>query len=218
MRFLRSDDARGAARLYVLGDLFDAWIGDDDDSPLSECVFGATNALASAGIAVFVMRGNRDFLLGSDAAARGGFTLIDDPCVIDLWGVPTVLTHGDDLCTDDAAYQAYRRRIRSRWSRRALLALPLAIRRAIARYARNRSERAKQTKSTEIMDVNAQAVHRRFVDSGAHRMIHGHTHRPGTHHHEIDGAQRERWVLADWPDRGSYLRATATGLEAVPVC
>lgn len=213
VRFLRGEQARDAAALYILGDLFDAWIGDDDRSALSERVFAEIAALAEAGTRVYFMPGNRDFLIGETAAARGKFTLLDDPSVIDLWGIPTVLTHGDDLCTDDAPYQAYRRRVRSPWSRRALLALPLVIRRAIARYARGKSERAKQTKSMQIMDVNAQAVRARFVQCGARRMIHGHTHRPGTHRHEFEGAVCERHVLADWPGAGSYLRATPAGLE-----
>ncbi len=217
LRFLRDAHARSAAALYILGDLFDAWIGDDDTAPLIEQVFAATGALASAGTPVYFMPGNRDFLLGSRAAARGGFTLLDDPTVIDLWGTRTVLTHGDDLCTDDAPYQAYRRRIRSSWSRRSLLALPLAVRRAIARYARARSERAKSVKSMQIMDVNEDAVRARFAQSGARRMIHGHTHRPATHRHEVGGLICERWVLADWAEAGSFLRATPDRLESVAI-
>lgn len=217
IRFLRSAEARDAAALYILGDLFDTWIGDDDTSTLNERVLAATAELSRAGTAVFFMPGNRDFLLGSDAAGRGGFKLLADPTVIDLWHVPTVLTHGDDLCTDDAPYQAYRQRIRSSWSRRALLTLPLTVRRGIARYARSRSERAKQSKAMAIMDVNERAVRDRFVQCGARRMIHGHTHRPGTHRHDIDGVGCERWVLADWPGTGSFLRATSAGLEVVPI-
>lgn len=214
VRFLRSDQAREASALYILGDLFDAWIGDDDCSALSERVLAEIAALAGAGTPVYFMPGNRDFLIGRAAATRGKFTLLDDPTVIDLWGTPTVLTHGDDLCSDDVPYQAYRRRVRSPWIRRALLALPLGVRRAIARYARGKSERAKQSKSMLIMDVNAHAVHARFVQCGARLMIHGHTHRPGTHRYEIEGVVCERHVLADWPGAaGSYLRATPAGLE-----
>jgi UDP-2,3-diacylglucosamine hydrolase len=215
--FLRGE-ARGASALYVLGDLFDFWIGDDDlANEANERVLAAFKALANAGTAVYFLPGNRDFLLSARAAARAGMTLLPDPTTIDLFGRTSVLTHGDDLCTDDFRYQAFRSRIRSPWSERFLLSLPLFVRRGIARYARRQSEREKARKSAAIMDVNAEAVATRFRRAGCDLMIHGHTHRPARHQHLVDGTMRERWVLADWHDSGSYLRVTANTIAEMRI-
>jgi UDP-2,3-diacylglucosamine hydrolase len=161
------------------------------------------------------MHGNRDFLFGARAAARGGLRLIADPTRRDLFRVPTLLMHGDSLCTDDIRYQRYRARVRRPRVVRLFLALPRAARRAIGLGLRRFSESEKGAKSAAIMDVNAGAVEAALRASGCPRLIHGHTHRPGHHAHVVDGRACERWVLGDWYERGSYLRCDERGCEAM---
>lgn len=216
---LLGEEARGAQALYILGDLFEYWLGDDDRSdPLVESVLAALRALATSGVAIRFIHGNRDFLIGRDAAERGGFALLGEPIATDLFGRRALILHGDTLCTDDFAYQRYRRRIRSRWMQGLLRTLPLAARRAIAQTLRRRSERDKQAKPMTIMDVNAEAVAALYRAHDVDLVIHGHTHRPAHHRSIVDGRARERWVLQDWHDRrGGYLLATPTGIEAVTI-
>ena len=213
-RFLDTE-ARGAEALYVLGDLFEAWVGDDDPSTAGAFVADRLRTLADSGVPVRFIRGNRDFLLGEDFARATGATLLDDPTRIDLYGRPTVLLHGDTLCTGDAAYQRFRAQVHDPAWQRATLALPLADRMAMAQALRGESEGAKQGKSVEIMDVASAAVERAFEDCGCDLMIHGHTHRPGRHVHRVAGRDRERWVLPDWYGRGGYLEASPEGIRAV---
>lgn len=216
-RFLR-EQAREASALYILGDLFEYWIGDDDiGARFNEQILAAIRALGEAGVPVNFMPGNRDFLLGATAAERARMTLLADPTVADLCGQRTLLMHGDSLCTDDTNYQAYRRRVHSPRLQRLYAALPLSARRGIARYARYRSAHAKQDKPAAIMDVNAQAVAAAFRAAQCTRMIHGHTHRPARHEHVVDGVRCERWVLADWYASGSFLRVTADSVASVPL-
>lgn len=215
--FLRSH-AHEARSLYILGDLFDYWIGDDDRSnPLQVATLRALATLARDGVQVLFMHGNRDFLVGSGAADDARMTLLPDPSVIDLFGQPVLLMHGDTLCTDDRAYQRYRRLVRNRPVQRSLGALPIGWRHAIARRLRAQSESGKRLKPAEIMDVNETAVAAAFRRSGAKVLIHGHTHRPARHAHTVDGELRERIVLPDWDEHGGFLRATAAGIEAVVV-
>lgn len=217
-RFLRfvGEEARGARALFILGDLFDHWLGDDDaDEPFNRDVLGALGSLAASGVEVALLHGNRDFLLSGRAAARAGLQLIHDPTVLELYGIRTLLVHGDTLCTDDLRYQRYRARVRRPAVVRTFLALPRVLRRAIALGMRSVSENEKDVKPPEIMDVAVPTVEAALRAHGYPRLIHGHTHRPGRHLHEIDGQTCERWVLADWYRRASYLRCDAWGCASV---
>jgi UDP-2,3-diacylglucosamine hydrolase len=163
------------------------------------------------------MHGNRDFLFSQGAARRDGLELLADPTVRDLFGTRTLLTHGDLLCTDDVRYQRYRARVRRPGVTRAFLALPRTVRHAIGGGLRRVSETEKRAKAPVIMDVNTGAVEETLRRHAYPRLIHGHTHRPGRHVHVVDGHVCERWVLADWYERGSYLRCDERGCEAVPL-
>jgi UDP-2,3-diacylglucosamine hydrolase len=203
--------ARAADALYILGDLFEAWLGDDDDSPLGAEVADELAALASAGMPVAFIRGNRDFLLGHAWAARCGMRLIPDPTVIDLYGEPTLLLHGDLLCTDDAGYQAFRRQVRDPLWQAAFLAQPLDARRAFAAQARAASGEHQNAVGERITDVAGDTVAATFRRYGLNRMIHGHTHRPAVHQLVVDGRSCERVVLADWYAHGEVLRVRPDG-------
>jgi UDP-2,3-diacylglucosamine hydrolase len=169
----------------------------------------------AARIPVYFMHGNRDFLLAERFAAETGARLLPDPTVIDLYGTPTLLMHGDTLCTDDTQYQAFRSQVRDpRWQQ-AALSRPLEERLAIARGMRGQSEGAKQGKAMEIMDVAPAAVEAAFTSSDCGVLIHGHTHRPARHVHRVGGMDKVRWVLPDWYERGGYLEASPAGLRAV---
>ena len=208
--------AREADALYILGDLFEYWAGDDDLSdPLNASVAAGLKALTATGTPVYLMHGNRDFLMLEGFARASGGQLIADPLVVQLYGTPTLLLHGDTLCTEDSSYQALRKRVRSRWRQRAFLLQPLWLRRIEIERARAISERAKQIKPADIMDVTRSAVEDSFRASGCRRMVHGHTHRPGHHTHLVDGHPCERWVLSDWYRHGQYLRIGPEG--CVPV-
>jgi UDP-2,3-diacylglucosamine hydrolase len=198
--------ARDAQAVYILGDLFDSWIGDDElGDRFPAGIAAALRGVTQAGVCVYVAHGNRDFLLGARFAAETGVTLLPERNLIDIDGAPTLLSHGDELCVGDVAYQQYRARIRSPESQRRLLALPLFVRRLIARWLRRKSRRATSLKAESIMDVDEVEVATTFRDTGVARMIHGHTHRPATHSIDVDGRRRERVVLADWRDEGEYL-------------
>ena len=206
--------ARNAAAVYILGDLFDAWLGDDQlREPFARAVGDSLRALSDAGVALYVARGNRDFLLGDAFASAVGATLLPEQQIVDVGGMRLVVLHGDELCTGDADYQAYRTRMRSDTTRRRLLAMPYFVRRGIAWYLRRRSRKANALKPESIMDVEPDAVADMFRRHGVTRMIHGHTHRPALHSLDVDGQPRERIVLADWNDRGHYLEASAAGLH-----
>ncbi|MBI3141128.1 MAG: UDP-2,3-diacylglucosamine diphosphatase [Rhodocyclales bacterium] len=214
-RFLQGP-ARNARALYVLGDLFEYWAGDDDlDDPFNGEVCAALRGLSESGVAVFFMAGNRDFLLGAAFARAAGLTLLAEPARLDLEGTPTLLMHGDTLCTDDAQYQAFRAQVRTADWQRSFLAQPLAERKGRIEALRRESEAQKRIKPMAIMDVNAQAVAEVLREHGCTRLIHGHTHRPAHHDLEVDGRRCERWVLADWYDRGSYLECDAAGCRTV---
>ena len=210
--------ARNVAQLYILGDFFEYWAGDDDiDEPFNRSIVDALAALASSGVAVFLMHGNRDFLIGDLFCKASGATLLADPTLIDLNGTRTLLMHGDTLCTDDIEYQNFRKQVRDvRWQQQ-FLAQPLAQRKAIIEDLRRRSENEKQTKSMDIMDVTQASVEAVLREHGYPRLIHGHTHRPAMHHHRVDEKTCERWVLTDWYERGGYLRCDELGLRAVSV-
>ena len=206
--------ARGAAAVYVLGDLFDAWIGDDQlGEPLATEVAAGLAEVTRGGVPVGVIAGNRDFLLGERFARASGATLLPEQIVVDVAGARTLLLHGDELCTADIGYQRFRRIARDiRWQQR-YLALPYALRRRVARWLRSRSRRATAAKPEKIMDVEPKAVEAAFRAANVTRIIHGHTHRPARHHLVVDSHECERWVLADWYDHGSYLEFDAAGAE-----
>ncbi|MBK8015341.1 MAG: UDP-2,3-diacylglucosamine diphosphatase [Betaproteobacteria bacterium] len=210
--------ARDAGHVYVLGDLFDFWVGDDTlDEPLNATVVSAMRQLTDSGVPLSVMHGNRDFLLGPAFASATGARLVPDPLHVDLHGAPSLLLHGDTLCTDDVAYQAFRRHVRDPGVQRQFLAMPLEARRAQVGQVRASSEREKREKAMVIMDVSPDTVSATFRDHGFARMIHGHTHRPARHEHVVDGHLCERWVLSDWETRAEYLRADAGGCTRIPV-
>ncbi|WP_028839602.1 MULTISPECIES: UDP-2,3-diacylglucosamine diphosphatase [Thermomonas] len=208
-------EARGADALYILGDLFEAWVGDDDPSEAGALVADRLRALADAGVPAYFIRGNRDFLLGEAYAARCGMTLLDDPTVVDLYGTPTLLLHGDLLCTDDTAYQQFRAQTRSPQWQAQFLAQPLAGRLAFAAQARAASqarygELVAKGMAETIGDVAPTTVQEWFARHGVQRMIHGHTHRPAFHD---EGEGRSRIVLGDWYEQGSVLRVSADGCD-----
>ena len=209
-RFLQ-DDVAGADALYILGDLFEAWVGDDHDEQVARDTALRLKALAASGTLVYFMHGNRDFMLAERYAALSGMTLLADPTRIDLYGVPTLLMHGDTLCTDDSAYQTFRRRVRHPLMLALLRHLPLALRRRLAHQARTGSESAKAGKPAGIMDVNTDAVVRVLREQQASRLIHGHTHRPAQHAHLVEGRNCERWVVPDWYTRWGYVVCDAAG-------
>lgn len=213
LRFLR-EEAVAAEALYILGDLFEAWVGDDADEALADAVRGALRALTAAGVPVSLMRGNRDFLLGPRFASDTGVRLLADPAVVWLHGQPTLLMHGDLLCTDDLAYQAFRRQVRDPDWQAQFLAQPLAARRAFAAQARAASQQhqAGLAQALEtITDVNAETVASTMRQYGIFRLIHGHTHRPAIHSLDVDGRSAQRIVLGDWYDQGSCLRLHGDG-------
>ncbi|MCY4166631.1 MAG: UDP-2,3-diacylglucosamine diphosphatase [Gammaproteobacteria bacterium] len=209
-RFLKQR-AAGAEALYVLGDLFEAWVGDDDDSALAQEVVEALARLTAGGTAVFFARGNRDFLAGDDFARRSGAVLLEDASVVAIGGERVLLMHGDSLCTDDHDYQQFRAMVRDPKWQAQFLALPLAARRALAAQARDASRLSTSGKPMEIMDVNASAVAEAMRFYGVRRLIHGHTHRPAVHEFELDGAPAVRTVLGDWFRRGWALECDSQG-------
>jgi UDP-2,3-diacylglucosamine hydrolase len=209
--FLASLPGRTRA-LYILGDLFDAWVGDDHPEPVYETVKRALARCTAAGTPVFVLHGNRDFLLGERFARETGCTLLPDPALIELYGEKTLLMHGDSLCTDDVEYQRLRQRLRDpEWQAQAL-ALPLQERLELARQARDLSALSNSGKDETIMDVNPDAVLRVFDTHAVRLLIHGHTHRPGLHRIRQQGRELRRAVLGDWYEHGSVLRADSDGL------
>ena len=203
-----------AQALYILGDFFEYWAGDDDMAePFNRSVVDELRQLSDQILHIYLLHGNRDFLLGADFATAAGVTLLPDPCLIDLCGRPTIVTHGDTLCTDDVAYQQFRAMVRNPQWQAQFLAQPLPVRKAIAEDLRRKSEASKQEKSAAIMDVNADAVSALFRQfPSAHDMIHGHTHRPACHQLQVDGRECRRWVLQDWYEgRARFLLCSDSG-------
>lgn len=217
--FLR-DEARQAEALYILGDLFEAWIGDDTPSSAADEVALALRELSDAGVPVYFIRGNRDFLLGNDYAARAGMRILPDPAVIELYGKPVLLQHGDLLCTDDTAYQAFRTQTRDPAFQAQFLSQPLQARIAFAQQARAASQ-ARQSEMKEgdraqfetVTDVAPDEVASTFQRYGVDTMIHGHTHRPAIHPLKVGERDCTRIVLGDWYEQGSVLRVDADGFK-----
>lgn len=213
---LLAGEARQAEALYILGDLFEYWIGDDVPSPTAQRVSEGIRGLADTGVPCYFMHGNRDFLLGEKYAKEAGMTLLPETVVIDLYGTPTLLLHGDTLCTDDVEYQAFRRQVRDPKWQAAFLAQSVNERQAIAQQARDVSRQHTSSASMQIMDVNEQAVLQAFADHSVQHIIHGHTHRPAFHEHRLeDGRLASRIVLSDWYEKGSVLRVAREGATSV---
>ena len=203
-----------AAAVYILGDLFDAWIGDDDPTPPNNKIRKQLKQLTDSGTQVYLQQGNRDFLLGKQFCQDTGVTLLDDYQVIDLYGTPTLLTHGDLLCTDDLPYQAFRAKSHAPEWQRSVLSKPLLLRLLVARWYRIRSYFHKRKKSQDIMDVNQDTVIKVMHDHKSLRLIHGHTHRPDIHNFEINGQSAQRFVLTAWSkDAGGLLCWNSKGYQ-----
>lgn len=212
--FLRGLAAKAAA-LYILGDLFEYWAGDDDNNPFNASVLSALRQLADRGVALYLMHGNRDFLIGERFAKATGTKLLPDPTRVNLYGTPTLLMHGDTMCTDDIRYQKFRAEVRSSPWQKNFLAQSLAARRQIVAGLRSDSTKEKKLKTEAIMDVTVAAVEGELRNHGYPRLIHGHTHRPALHQHVVDGHRCERWVLSDWYRHGECLRVDAAGCQVI---
>lgn len=194
--------------LFILGDLFEAWIGDDDNTVLAGQTARLLREFSDGGPALYLMHGNRDFLLGQEFCARAGATLLPDPAVIELYGTPTLLMHGDSLCTEDTDYQAFRQQSRMPGWQADMLALGLEERRRVAVQLRAMSRESLSNKAEDIVDVTPAEVTRVMDAHDVRRLIHGHTHRPAFHAQ----AGCERWVLGDWSERGWAIKASGNGL------
>lgn len=217
-RRFASGIAPQAEALYILGDLFEYWAGDDDlHDPFHRQVIDVLRGIAERGTKVYLMHGNRDLLMGPALAQACHATLLDDPALIDLYGTPTLLSHGDTLCTHDAEYQRYRAQVHDPEFQSQFLAKPLAERKAWIEQLRAHSKAGKQYKDSAIMDVNDEAVAALLREYRYPRLIHGHTHRPRRHEHLVDGHACERWVLADWDRQGSALRCDAGGCRPLDI-
>ena len=212
--FLRGPVAQSEA-LYILGDLFEYWAGDDDDDPFNASVLSALRELSDDGVALYVMHGNRDFLIGERFSAACGAKLLPDPTLLDLYGTRTLLIHGDTLCTDDVKYLEFRAKVRSPDWQGQFLAQTLAQRKAIIAGLRSENAVEKKFKTEEIMDATPAGIEAALRAHDYPRLIHGHTHRPALHRHDVDGRTCERWVLADWYASGSYLKCDAAGCRVV---
>jgi UDP-2,3-diacylglucosamine hydrolase len=217
-RFLRflSGPARGARSLFLLGDLFEAWIGDDDPEPAHREAIAGIAALAASGTLVYVMRGNRDFMLGDRFCRESGVILLDDPAILPVHGEPVVISHGDGLCVDDRAYQRLRALVREPGLRAAFARLPIEARRRLAVEARSGSREHLANAAGYITDVNQAAVEAVIRGADAALMIHGHTHRAGVHRFVLDGVPRTRIVLGAWHDEANVVRWDESGWQLLP--
>ena len=214
LRFLQGE-ARQADALYILGDLFEAWIGDDDPNPLHQQIASAIKAVVDAGVPCYFIHGNRDFLVGQRFARQSGMLLLAEEERLDLYGREVLIMHGDTLCTDDPGYLAFRAKVHTPWIQRLFLALPLLIRRRIAARMRADSKAANSSKSMEIMDVNPQAVVDAMERHHVQWLIHGHTHRPAVHELQANGQPAWRVVLGAWHSEGSMVKVTPDDVELI---
>lgn len=212
LRFLEHD-ASAADELYILGDLFESWVGDDDPDPHHQSVIQAIARLTDKGVAAFFMRGNRDLMIGPRFGAMTGMTILHDPTLVYMYGTSLLISHGDIFCTDDVGYQRYRRFVNHPLSQFIYHRLPFAIRNMIVSGVRARSQNENTSKSMHIMDVNQAAVETALSEYGVSTMLHGHTHRPATHNFDINGLAATRIVLGDWYEQGNALRWDANGPE-----
>ena len=214
LRFLQGE-ARQADALYILGDLFEAWIGDDDPNPLHQQIASAIKAVVDAGVPCYFIHGNRDFLVGQRFARQSGMLLLAEEERLDLYGREVLIMHGDTLCTDDPGYLAFRAKVHTPWIQRLFQALPLFIRRRIAARMRADSKAANSSKSMDIMDVNPQAVVDVMERHHVQWLIHGHTHRPAVHELQANGQPAWRVVLGAWHSEGSMVKVTPDDVELI---
>ena len=210
-----NNEARQAEALYILGDLFEAWLGDDMVLPEYADAIAAMKALSDSGVPVYIMHGNRDFLLGETFAAMSGATLLDDPTHIDLYGRPTLLMHGDTLCTDDVKYQQFRTMVRDPAWQQQMLALSPTERLALAKEYREMSQAETGNKAEDIMDVNQQTLQQVMQDKGVYHMIHGHTHQVAKHTFQLLGKPATRFDVGDWSDNFSFVEAQNDSIEII---
>lgn len=208
-----ADEAPKAQSLYILGDLFESWIGDDDNSDFVVSIANALLALSKQGTLIYFIHGNRDFLLAKKYAKRSGMILLPEIQLIDLYGQPTVIMHGDTLCTRDIAYQDFRKKSRSWWWQAMIKSLPLFVRRKIAANYRKQSSAATANKAQDIMDVTEVEVTQVLTKYHSQLLIHGHTHRPMVHNINANDAPATRIVLGDWYEQGAWLKVTPEGCE-----
>ncbi len=211
-------EAPKADALYVLGDLFEFWVGDDDKTPFANQIRTEFKALTDSGVRVFFIQGNRDFLLGKRFCKQTGITLLDDVCTIDLYGKKAVILHGDTLCTDDVDYQKFRKTVHQPWLQWVFNHIPWFIKKKIVAKVQSDIRDDKSNKSLDIMDVNQSEVENVMSQYCVDLMIHGHTHRPDTHHFDVNGVKKTRIVLGDWYTQGSVLQVNSDGflLETRP--
>ncbi len=210
--FMRTE-AKNADALYVLGDLFEFWIGDDDNTPFANDIRAEFKALTDSGVPVFFIQGNRDFLLGERFCKETGVTLLEDVCTVDLYGTKTVIMHGDTLCTDDVNYQKFRKTVHQPWLQWLFKHIPWFIKKKIVAKVQSDVRDDKQSKSLDIMDVNQAEVERVMSQHGVNLMIHGHTHRPDTHLFDANEQTNTRIVLGDWYMQGSILYVNQYGFN-----
>ena len=208
--------ATQAEALYILGDFFEVWIGDDAISPFQRSIAQALRQLSDSGTRIYLMHGNRDFMLGKAFCREAGCTLLKDPSVVELGGEKVLLMHGDSLCTQDAAYMKLRRWLRNPLSLFILRNLPLATRHKLARKLRNESRAQTRMKASDIVDVTPDEVPRIMAAHGVRTLIHGHTHRPSVHQLMLDGQPARRIVLGDWDKQGWALKIDENGFEQAP--
>jgi UDP-2,3-diacylglucosamine hydrolase len=215
-KYFIANIAPQAEALYILGDLFEYWAGDDDMSdPFHALVISSLHGLAVQDTKVFLLHGNRDLLMGQALARACRASLLDDPTLLNLYGTPTLISHGDTLCTDDLEYQRFRAQVHDAEFQKNFLSQPIEERKSHIEQLRRLSAMEKQSKDIAIMDVNEAAVANLLREYQYPRLIHGHTHRPNRHEHIVDGHRCERWVLGDWYKRGSALRCAAEGCETI---
>lgn len=205
-------NAKRVDAVYILGDFFEAWIGDDNRTALNQKVANELNKLSKAGVKLYFTHGNRDFLIKKQYAKACGMTLLPEQTVIDLYGTPTLICHGDELCTDDIEYQKFRKKSRSWWWQTLMLILPLSFRQKKAAKIRAHSKQSKKMKSQAIMDVNERAVSEYFAKFNVNQMIHGHTHRPNVHSYDNN---KTRYVLGDWYTDLWYIEASQQGIKLI---
>ncbi|MGK9048811.1 MULTISPECIES: UDP-2,3-diacylglucosamine diphosphatase [Stutzerimonas stutzeri subgroup] len=208
--------ARQAEALYILGDFFEVWIGDDAMTPFQQSIADALRALSERGTRIYLMHGNRDFMLGKGFCRAAGCTLLGDPSVVELGGERVLLMHGDSLCTRDEGYMRLRRLLRNPLSLFILRHLPLSTRRKLARKLRNESRAQTRMKASDIIDVTPELIPRVLAEHGVRTLIHGHTHRPATHELEVDGRPARRIVLGDWDQQGWALQVDESGFLQAP--
>lgn len=206
------NQAPKADALYILGDFFEAWIGDDDKTDFNQKIILTLRSLVKNGTPIYFIRGNRDFLIGEKFAKNAGVIVLDDPAVIFLYGKPVLLMHGDSLCTLDHKHQAYRRKITNRWIQKLMLSLPLTLRRKLAKKLREKSRNRNRHLSNEITDVTLEEVLRVMHQKNVELLIHGHTHRPAIHDFLINKKPAKRVVLRAWHENGSALRYFSDGV------